>query len=336
FKAGYTAPSLDGQERVVKEALDLAGIDPSTIQYVESHGTGTFIGDPIEVAALERVYKADVEQGSCLIGSVKTNIGHTNRAAGAISLIKTALSIHHQKVPATLHFEEPNPKIDFEQSPFRVVTELTPWERNGNPRRAALSAFGMGGTNAHTIVEEAPESPSPSESRDLQLLTLSAKTATALDTMSDNLADHLRQNPDLPLADVAYTLQVGRRRLGYHRALVCRDAEEAIQLLRERPGKKVVSQFFKTQQRSTVFMFPGQGSQDVSMGLELYRNEPVFREALDACAELLAPRLGLDLREVLYPEGSLDEARLKLQETRLTQPALFAVEYAMARLWMSL
>jgi acyl transferase domain-containing protein/acyl carrier protein len=337
LKAGYTAPSLDAQAAVITEAQGVAGVEADSITYIEAHGTGTTIGDPIEVAALTKAFRIGTErQGFCSIGSVKTNIGHLDAAAGVAGLIKTVLALWHGQIPPSLNFEEPNPRIDFAHSPFHVNTDLSKWETNGAARRAGVSAFGIGGTNAHVVLEEAPVFESAGPSRPWQLLLLSARTESALDTVTANLAAHLKQHPDLDLADVAYTLQVGRKRFEYRRALTCRDVEEAMQALDDLDPTRVLVAAEEATGRPVAFMFTGQGAQYVNMGLELYQSESVFCEAVDRCCDVLKPHLGLDLRDILYPpEGQGDEATEQLNQTALTQPALFVVEYALARLWQS-
>ncbi|HVR99226.1 MAG TPA: SDR family NAD(P)-dependent oxidoreductase [Thermoanaerobaculia bacterium] len=339
LRVGFTAPGADGQERVIRAAHTAAEVDPETITYIEAHGTGTAVGDPIEVTALTRAFRARTQKrGYCAIGSVKTNIGHTAAAAGVAGLIKTSLALSHRRIPPSLHFEKPNPQIDFASSPFYVATRLMDWEanpENNEPRRAGVSAFGIGGTTAHAVLEEAPETTPSGPSRPWQLLLLSAKTETALDAMTANLAARLRENPDLPLADAAFTLQTGRRQLDQRRMLVCRGLDDAAEALEARDPKRVLSRAPETRQPPVAFLFSGQGAQHVRMMAGLYEGEPVFREHLDRCAEVLAPLLGLDLRSVLYPtDDQKEEADRKLEQTRLTQPALFAVEYALARLWM--
>jgi phthiocerol/phenolphthiocerol synthesis type-I polyketide synthase E len=337
LKVGYTAPSVEGQSEVISEALSMADVDPETITYVEAHGTGTALGDPIEIAALTKAYRARTKKkGFCAVGSVKTNVGHLDAAAGVAGLIKTVLALSHRQIPPSLHFTRPNPKIDFENSPFFVNASLREWESDAGPRRAGVSSFGIGGTNAHVVLEEAPEAGESSDSRPSQLILLSAKTEDALERATDNLAAHLRQNPEVKLPDAAYTLQVGRRAFAHRRALVCRDAEEAALALQSREASRVLTNACELRSRPVAFMFPGQGAQYVRMGLGLYRVEESFRKDVDACSEILRAHLGLELRSVLFPPaGREDEAARELAETRLTQPALFVVEYALARLWMS-
>ncbi|MBW4500874.1 MAG: SDR family NAD(P)-dependent oxidoreductase [Scytonema hyalinum WJT4-NPBG1] len=337
LKVGYTAPSVDGQAEAIAEAIMLAGVEPETISYVEAHGTGTTLGDPIEIAALTKVFRSSTEKkGFCAIGSVKTNIGHLDAAAGVTGLIKTALSLKHQQIPPSLNFEQPNPQIDFDNSPFYVNTKLTQWQQDLSPRRAGVSSLGMGGTNAHVILEEAPTLASSSPSRPWQLLVISAKTESALETATDNLAQHLMQHPDLNLADVAYTLQVGRKEFNHRRILVCQDIQDAVNALENRDSQRVFTHYQEPCERPITFMFPGQGSQYVNMGKELYQTEPIFREYVDRCCLILRPLLDLDLRSVIYPqESDTETAQEKLKQTSLAQPALFVIEYALAQMWMS-
>ena len=338
LKVGYTAPSINGQAEVISEAIALAGVDPETITYIETHGTGTVLGDPIEIAALAQCFRAHTEKEAfCAIGSVKTNIGHLDVAAGVTGLIKTVLALKNRLLPPSLHFKKPNPKIDFGRSPFYVNTNLTEWSKGKAPRRAGVSSFGMGGTNAHAILEEAPPAEASSESRPRQLLVLSAKTSDALERANAQLAEHLKDHPDINLADVAYTCQVGRTAFNHRQMLVCKDREDALNTLETRDPKRIFSTFHEPRFRPVAFMFPGQGAQYVRMGSELYNFEQKFKEQIDTCSELLKPHLGLDLRKILYPnEDQIEEASQQLKQTFITQPALFVVEYALAQLWMEL
>lgn len=338
-KVGFTAPSVDGQAEAIAEAIMLAEIKPETINYIEAHGTGTPLGDPIEIAALSKVFRASTDKkGFCAIGSVKTNIGHLDAAAGVTGLIKTSLALKHKLIPPSLNFEQPNPQIDFANSPFYVNTKLTEWKADSSTslRRAGVSSLGMGGTNAHIVLEEAPRLPISNSSRPWQLLLLSAKSQFALQTATQNLAQHLIQHPNLNLADVAYTLQVGRREFNHRQMLVCRDIQDAINGLGEQASQRVFTQFQEQGDRSIAFMFPGQGSQYVDMGKELYETEPIFREQVECCCLILKPHLGLDLRSLIYPNESEKKAAAeKLKQTCFTQPTLFVIEYALAQLWMS-
>jgi natural product biosynthesis luciferase-like monooxygenase protein len=337
-KIGYTAPSVEGQAEVITKAMALAGINPENITYVEAHGTATHIGDPIEIAALTKSFRAGTDkQRYCAVGSVKTNIGHLNVAAGVAGLIKTVLSLKHRKIPRSLHFERPNPDIDFVASPFYVSTQLTPWRTNGTPRLAGVSSFSIGGTNAHVIVEEAPALPSSEVRRNWHLLKLSARTPATLETLTDRLITHLRQSPEINPADLAYTLQVGRKTFPHRRMLVYRDVEDALQALETRDPQRVLS-IIETEETATsvVFMFPGQGTQHVNMARELYATESVFSDEVDRCAELLAPALGVDLRDVLYASNeNYLKANEQLRQTLFTQVTLFVTEYALAKMWIS-
>ncbi|MDY6802243.1 MAG: type I polyketide synthase [Cyanobacteriota bacterium] len=335
LKIGYTAPSVDGQAAAIAEAQAVAGVDPETISYIETHGTGTELGDPIEIEALKQAFAAKTDKKNfCAIGSVKTNIGHTDAASGAASTIKTLLALKHKLIPASLHFEKPNPKIDFENSPFYVNSSLSEWKTNGSPRRAGVSSFGIGGTNAHLILEEPPSVEASGESRSTQMLVMSAKTSTALDRISENIAAYLEQNPEIKLADVAYTLSVGRKEFNHRRMLLCHEASEAVQALRELDRRQVFSNTTEAKERPVVFMFSGQGSQYVNMGRGIYESESVFAEQVDRCAELLLPELELDLRDLLYPTPEKAEvAAQQLQETKIAQVAIFTVEYALVQLW---
>jgi amino acid adenylation domain-containing protein len=337
LKVGYTAPSVDGQADVIATAQMIAGVDPETISYIETHGTGTSLGDPIEIAALTQVFRASTQAKQfCAIGSVKPNIGHLDAGAGVASLIKTVLALKHKQIPPSINFERPNPQIDFENSPFYVNAALSDWETDNLPRRAGVSSFGIGGTNAHVVVEEAPPREPSGPSRPWQLLTLSARTPSALDAATANLAAHLRQYPDLNLADVAYTCHVGRKVFEHRRTVLCRDMEEAMDALESLDPERVLTGPGESEESSVVFMFTGQGAQYANMALGLYRHEPVFREEVDRCAELLEPLLDLDLRTMIYPaEGEEEAADEQLRQTAITQPALFVIEYALAKVWMS-
>ena len=337
-KVGYTAPSVEGQSAVIAEALAVAGISPETINYVEAHGTGTTLGDPIEIAALTKAYRTKTaKKNFCAIGSAKTNVGHLDAAAGVTGLIRAVLALKHQQVPPSLNFTVPNPKIEFAGSPFFVSTTLRPWERNGTPRRAGVSSFGIGGTNAHVVLEEAPPVNVDHTQRSFQLLTLSARSEAALEDATQNLLEHLKNHPAQSLADVAYTLQVGRRAFTHRRAFMCSDNADAVHVLETLDPQRTLMQSAEAVPgRPIVFMFPGQGTQYVGMGEELYRHELLFRQTVDHCCELLRSHLKLDLRDVLYPTAeNRSAAEAQLRETSLTQPALFVTEYALAQLWMS-
>ncbi|MHC5857709.1 type I polyketide synthase [Nostoc sp.] len=336
MKVGYTAPSVVGQAQVIAEAQAIAGFNPETITHIETHGTGTALGDPIEISALKRVFEAGTKKrGFCAITSVKTNVGHLNSAAGVTGLIKTVMALKDKMIPPSLHFEQPNPEIDFTNSPFYVNTKLSEWETNGTPRRAGVSSFGIGGTNAHVILEEAPVIEPSSTSRPWQLLLLCAKTSTALETTTANLATYLQQNPDLQFPDVAYTLQVGRRDFDHRRMVVCHNQDEAVEMLTSQDTQRVFTYHQKPTHRPVIFMFSGQGAQYVNMARELYEIEPTFRQHVDICASILQLHLNQDIRHILFPdEQLLETATQKLQQTAMTQSALFVIEYALAQLWM--
>jgi acyl transferase domain-containing protein/thioesterase domain-containing protein/acyl carrier protein len=335
LKVGYTAPSVEGQAEVIAMAQAMADVEPETITYVEAHGTATPLGDPIEIAALTKAFRAGTQKKNfCGIGSVKSNVGHLNTAAGVAALIKTVLMLKHKMLAPSLHFKRPNPGIDFANSPFYVNAKLTEWERGATPRRAGVSSFGIGGTNAHVIVEEAPESGPPAPTRPAQLLLLSAKTSTALETATANLVEHLKQNPDSNFADLAYTRQVGRRAFSHRRMLVCQNADTAVSALGTLDPRSVLTAH-GAKERPVVFMFPGQGAQYLNMTRELYEVEPTFRRQVDVCSEVLSPLLGQDLRQLLYPESNrAGEVVDQLGQTAFSQPALFVIEYALAQLWM--
>jgi amino acid adenylation domain-containing protein len=330
-KVGFTAPSVEGQAEVIRAAQRMAGIEPGEVSYVEAHGTGTPLGDPIEVAALKRAFGA-AAPASCALGSLKTNLGHLDAAAGIAGLIKTVLQLEHRTLVPTLHFERPNPQLQIEGSPFVINAGLRPWERSGGPLRAGVSSFGIGGTNAHVVLEEAPSWISDDGADGCQLLVLSARSEAALDRMTANLAGHLERNPALRLGDVAYTLQAGRSELAWRRMLVAESLEEARRSLASPEPGRVLSSCHEGPAPAVAFLFPGQGSQYPGMAAGLYRDCPRFRHWLDLCAGLLQNEGLPDLPGLLEagPDGTA------LHQTALAQPALFAVEYSLARLWMEL
>jgi amino acid adenylation domain-containing protein len=335
-KASFTAPSVDGQAAVVRAAQEVAGVDARSISYVETHGTATPLGDPIEVEALTRAFRAGtMDRGFCAIGSIKSNIGHTVIAAGGAGLIKTALALSHRRIPPSLHYHTPNPQIDFDSSPFYVNATLADWPSGPTPRRAGVSAFGVGGTNAHVVVEEAPEPAASSPSRPQKLLLLSARTPAALDAVTARLREHLAAHPGIDLADVAWTLMVGRREFTHRRAIVASGVAEAVALLGGGAPTRVFTRKVESAEPEVAFLFPGQGAQYAGMGAGLHRDEPTYRAVVDYCAEALRPVLGRDLRDLLFAPAGEAEATDALRRTDLTQPALFVTEYALAQLWMS-
>jgi acyl transferase domain-containing protein len=328
-KAGYTAPSIDGQAEVVATAQALADIAPRTISYIEAHGTGTHLGDPIEIAALTKVFRASTaDVGFCRLGSLKANIGHLDAAAGIAGLIKTVLALKHREFPPLVNFRTANPQIDLDRSPFVASAKPSSWHSDGTPRRAGVSSFGIGGTNAHVVVEEAPPPvPASSSNGGGQLLVVSAKSAAALDKATTQLADFLDQNQGQSLANVAWTLQAGRQAFTHRRAIVAKNETQAIELLRA-PG---IAAQHEGGVRPVAFLFSGQGSQYAGMGAGLYEAHPVFRDAIDRCAQVLEPLLKLDIRKQILSERN-DPL---INETRFAQPALFTMEYALASLWRS-
>ncbi|HEY6348108.1 MAG TPA: beta-ketoacyl synthase N-terminal-like domain-containing protein [Candidatus Angelobacter sp.] len=334
-RVGFAAPGVNGQFAAISDAIAMAGIDPETIGFVECQGTATSVGDPIEITALNRAFRAYTQMKNfCAVGSVKTNIGNTDTAGGVAGFIKAVLSLKNRQIPASLHFRKPNPHIDFANSPFYVNTQLKPWTREGPPRRAGVSAFGLGGTNAHVILEEAPDQ-APSPAAPWNLLVWSARSATALEKMTINLLDHLKAHPQDSLADVAYTLQVGRQMFSRRRMLVCRSHHEAVAALTSAAPGRLLMGHREKEPGPVTFLFPGLGSQYVNMGREVYSHQPIFREHVDLCAKFLKPELGLDLREILYPApGKTEHAAASLDQVRYASPILFTVEYAMAKLWM--
>lgn len=338
-KIGYTAPSVEGQAEVILAAQSIAGISADTISYIETHGTGTTIGDPIEIAALTQAFRESTDKrGFCGVGSVKTNVGHLDAAAGVAGLIKATLSLKHQILPPSLNFEQPNAQIDFSSSPFYVNTAGKVWESGATPRRAGVSSFGIGGTNVHMIVEEAPPILPSGPSREWQILMVSARSRDALENAVVRLQNHIVAHPEQPLADVAYTLQTGRKHFSHRTIALCRDHDAAGMLLKNRDGDRFLMQKVAVENRSVTFLFPGQGAQYVDMARDLYQYEPVFREEFDRCLRLLKSHLDFDLFKLIYPDAN-EEARIsasaRLEQTEATQPALFVIEYALAQLWMS-
>jgi len=394
FKVGYTSPGEIGQANVVFQALTDANVTPDTIGYIETHGTGTILGDPVEMAALGRAFREaavnkPIKNQYCAIASVKSNIGHLDIAAGIIGFIKAVLCLNHRQIPPSINVKTPNPMVDFANTPFYVNQELRDWPKPGDgiPRRAGVSSFGIGGTNAHVILEEFPEgtgglaplpdtpgqrvsiphsyarggSPCPPlKSRQHQLILLSAKTETALEQATGNLVNHLKQHPGIPLADTAYTLAMGRKALDHRLALVCRDRQDAIDTLENFDPKRIVMHTRTPGDKSMVFMFPGVGEHYVNMAYDLYRQEPVFKEHLDRCCDILQPLLEKDLRLVLFVEKlrkdtkpdenkanidlrkllnrqqqPLSEEEKLLSRTIYSQTTVFVVEYGLAQLLMA-
>ena len=338
-KAGYLAPSVEGQAQAIAEALVMSGVSSDGIGYVECHGTGTALGDPIEVAALNQAYARMSDggrQGACRIGSVKTNIGHLDTAAGSAGLIKSALAVHHGQIPPSLGFEKPNPAIDFEGGPFQVNDRLDGWPIPG-PRRAGVNSLGVGGTNAHVILQEPPVLPASGESDwPFHILAVSGRSKAALDANSAALAAWLRAHPDVDMADLSFTLTQGRRQFDRRRVLVAGDAAEAAALL-ENPDPLLVFDHQPVgDPAEAIFMLPGGGAQYAGMARDLYQTEPVFREWMDRGLDHMAQAHGTDLRALWLPEpGAEAEADRRLLQPSLQLPLLMITEYALAQLWIS-
>ncbi len=334
-KVSYMAPGVDGQAAAIAAAQAMAGVSADAITYIEAHGTATPLGDPVEVAALTRAFRQTTQRnGFCALGSTKANIGHLDAAAGVSGLIKTVLAMRHRTIPPVANFRQPNPHIDFASTPFHVSGEASPWQPGG-PRMAGVSAFGVGGVNAHVVLEEGPQ-PSPETSlRPAQLLCVSARSEAALDAALENLGRHLKEHPESNLADVSYTLQTGRHGFDRRASVACSSVDEAARMLAE-PAKRQIHRSVGVLARpQPVFLFTGQGAQFPGMGRALYQTEPVYRKQIDECAEILRPLLDLDLRTILFPKDANGAASAEaLTETRLAQPALFVTELAMTRLWM--
>lgn len=336
-KVGFTAPGVDGQAEVIADALALAGVNAADISYIEAHGTGTTLGDPIEITALKRAYQAyTTKKQYCAIGSLKTNIGHLDSASGVAGLIKTALALKHQLLPPSLHFKQPNPAIDFANSPFYVNTQLAPWSAQNGPRLAGVSSFGIGGTNAHVILSEAPIVEATAPVRPWQLLVFSAKAQIVLENKVSEMIAFLKASEQTQLADLAYTSQVGRALFSHRLICLCQDHEDALHVLENRTPGYVFAFVEEEKKRPVAFLFPGQGAQYAQMGAELYQHEPTFRMYVERCAQLFQTHLGFDIRANLYAEQQTSTDDLQNNSAiSIIQPALFTVEYALAQLWMA-
>jgi acyl transferase domain-containing protein/acyl carrier protein len=355
---GLTVPSGPSQEKVIRQALASGKVDPAQISYIEAHGTGTSLGDPIEIGALSAVFgKVRSQEQPLLVGAVKTNIGHLEGAAGIAGIIKVILALQHQQIPPHLHFQNPNPYINWKESPVKVPTSATPWKVENGTRLAGVSSFGFSGTNAHVVLEEAPAQEQGSEGareqgstgaqeRPLQLLTLSAKTPAALSELAQRYHQHLCRDLSClvsTLADICYTSHVGRSHYSHRLSITAATASEAQEKLTQFINGEIATGVALGTVRNTVssrvaFLFTGQGSQYVNMGRQLYETQPTFRAALERCDEILRPYLEHPLLEILYPDinpkSQVQDPNL-LDETVYTQPALFALEYALFQLWKS-
>ncbi|HYP13362.1 MAG TPA: type I polyketide synthase, partial [Bryobacteraceae bacterium] len=335
-KVGYLAPSVDGQAAAVAEALTLAGVEPDTVTYVATHGTATRVGDPIEVAALNQAFGIETDKPFCALTSVKSNIGHLDTAAGVASFIAAVQAIKHAQIPPSLHFKTPNPLIDFNRSPFFVNHQLREWNTGDMPRRAGVSSLGVGGTNAHIILQQAPAQAESLPGRSLNLFPLSARSEAVLNTLTDRFACHLSSLKQSQFSDAAYTAQVGRKAFRHRRCIVAADSTDFHSAWNTREANRVISDVAETSQPSVVFLFAGGGAQHPGMGAALYRAEPVYRAAVDSCLAALRQYCNHDIRSVLFPsEADGKTAAATMERPSIGLPALFITEYALARLWMS-
>ena len=341
---GITAPNGPAQETVIRQAIKKAKVEVKDIQYIETHGTGTSLGDPIEVLALSKVLGAGRPKDIPLhIGSVKTNFGHLEGAAGVAALMKVVLALQHQEIPPHLHFQTPNPYIPWEQIPVRVTTEAIPWSEKEKPRLAGVSSFGMSGTNVHLIIEQAPrlQTATPTIERPLHILNLSARNQEALQSLAKSYEVFLDTYPEVSLTDLCFTANSGRSHFEHRLAIITSDKQElSNKLAKISAGEEtsgVFSGILSSNRKSPkiVFLFTGQGSQYVNMGRQLYETQPVFRRTLDKCEQILQSYLEKSLLDVLYPEDSQEINSSIINQTAYTQPALFAIEYALFQLWQS-
>jgi len=336
-KIGYTAPSVDGQAEVIAMAHAVSDTPAETIGYIETHGTGTIMGDPIEIEALTRAFRMSTSKKQfCAIGSVKTNIGHTDITAGLAGVIKTALMLKNREIPPSLNFTNPNPEINFSDSPFYVSTEFSEWNSGNSPRRAGVSSFGIGGTNVHVILEEAKNNKPPDKSRNHQLLMISARTESALNTACQKLSSYIKQSPDFCLPDASFTLQVGRKRFNHRRVIICNDKNDAVLKLEGHLDEEVITGDNTNHDIPVTFLFSGQGTQYAGMGYELYKNEAIFREYMDKCFSIIAENHSIDLSRILFPVKEKEkDAHELITQTAMAQLSLFVIEYSLAQLWIS-
>jgi len=334
-KSSFGGPSAIGQAGAIAMAIDDAGIEASTISYIEAHGTATPIGDPIEIEGLNIAFGQQEQKQFCAIGSVKSNMGHLTAASGVAGLIKTLLALQHKQIPPSLFYNEINPNINIIDSPFYVNAHLSSWNSE-TKRRAGISSFGVGGTNVHVVVEEFEPSPaSESIDKSLKLISWSAKTESSLNNYAKKLSNYIARHPNVNLNDVAHTLQTSRADFNFRRFIVANDGDDLLSKLNSVAIDASTTKNLKTKATGIIYMFPGQGSQYPEMGRSLYQNEPVFANAVNECIELLEGTIHKDLLDVLYPATPDEQAFEKIKQTINAQPAIFIVEYAMAKLWMS-
>ncbi|GAA4973318.1 amino acid adenylation domain-containing protein [Algibacter aquimarinus] len=336
-KGSFTAPSVDGQAGAISKALDDAQISPSSISYIETHGTATPLGDPIEIEGLNTAFGNQEKKNYCAIGSIKSNMGHLTAAAGVAGLIKTVLALNNKKIPPSLGFEKPNPAIDFKNSPFFVNTELRDWNIENGSRQAGVSSFGVGGTNVHVILEEhIMDQPKSSDfQRPLQLLPWSAKTEMSLNKYGNRLGDYLNSNTSTYLADVAYSLKITRDNFNHRKFIIAGSSNEASETLLNKESNSQNFKKLQTIPNQVIFLFPGQGAQYLQMGRALYKYEKVFSDAFDTCNDFLVKELKIDIKKIIFPKTNSIDTENQLKDTRFTQPALFVIEYALAKLWIS-
>ena len=346
--SGLTVPNQQAQKKVIRQALVNANVDPLAVDYVECHGTGTSLGDPLEVKAIDEVYCRERSKDDPLVlGAVKSNVGHLEAAAGVAGLIKIILALQNKEIPPNLHFNQPNPQIDWDKIPVQVATSVVPWEKPGKPLLAGISGFGMSGTNAHVILQEAPEQVKSKNDTDrsLHLLTLSAKTKKALEKSVVRYQNYLAQeNNGNELADICYTANTGRTHFNHRLAVIAANQAELLEKLSAGlTGEEIFSgQVSSSSLPKVAFLFTGQGSQYVNMGRELYEQAPVFRQAIDQCNQIFttiveeqAESEEMSLLDVIYSDTTEDSDSSPLHQTAYTQPALFSIEYALAKLWQS-
>lgn len=333
-KVSYAAPSVKGQAEVIAMAQTLADVQGDDIGYIEAHGTGTKLGDPIEIRALTQAFRLSTNRrGFCAIGSGKAMIGHLDVAAGIAGLIRATLALHHKTIPSTLHYTAPNPELKLEETPFYVQAESCSWQDNGKPRIAAVSSFGVGGTNAHAIIQEAPALVSAPTEKQFHLLPLSAKTPRSLDAQTTQLIEFIKKNPEISLADLAFTLQAGRRQFAYRKVAICHDVEDAAKTLDSERTTAAIRGMAPQSNKPVFFMFSGQGSQHLNMCRDLYNTEEVFKQIVDTCAKAVEDIVGYNFLDVVFSDENAGLASEKIKQTCIAQPALYAVECGLARLW---